>query len=177
MSIYIYIYIYIYLYTVYFYIYIGEKTKCSRVLLQKNETFSCSFPFFAKELCLLCILFRSLQKIIAFFVFFSILKKRTEHSFGSHKSPKTQEKNRKERTVSNGKERSARPCSSTRSVYISDIRLFHEVSEHIQHQTLPRGQCTYTTSDSSTRSVNIYDIRLFHEVSEHIRHQTLPRGQ
>ena len=55
-----------------------KRTKCSRVLL------------------------RSLQKNVAFFAFFSVLCKRTLHSlrsFGSHKSPKTREKNGKERNV------------------------------------------------------------------------------
>ena len=66
------------------------------------------------------ILFRSLQKNVTFFAFFSVLCKRMLHSlrsFESHKSPKTQEKNRtfffkngKERNVPNGKERGAQPC-------------------------------------------------------------------
>ena len=47
-------------------------------LLQKNETFSCSFTFFAKECCILCVLLRSLQKNIAFCAFFYILKKRMQ---------------------------------------------------------------------------------------------------
>ena len=34
----------------------------SCILLQKNKTFSRSFPFFAKECCVLCILFCSLGK-------------------------------------------------------------------------------------------------------------------
>ena len=42
----------------------------SRVLLQKNKTFSCSFPFFAKECCVLCVLLGH-QK----------LEKRKERSF------------------------------------------------------------------------------------------------
>ena len=58
-SIYIYIYIYIHL-DISIYIYI-EKTKAMFcVLLQKNETFSHSFTFFAKEQNVLCILLRSL---------------------------------------------------------------------------------------------------------------------
>ena len=36
----------------------------------------------------------------------------TERSFGSHKLPKTREKNRKECNVPNGKERSSQPCPS-----------------------------------------------------------------
>ena len=53
------------------------------------------------------------------FPFFRKEQKRTEHSFGSHKSPKTRKKNRKvetfllkngkERNVPNGKERGAQP--------------------------------------------------------------------
>ena len=70
------------------------------VLLQKNETFSRSFTFFAKERNVLCVLLRSLQKNVAFSAFFYVLKKRTQKkthcSFGSHKSPKTQKKNIKE---------------------------------------------------------------------------------
>ena len=61
--------------------------ECSRILLQKNELFSPSFTFFAKERG---VLFCSLQKNVTFF---SVLWKRTEHSFGSHKSPKTRKKN------------------------------------------------------------------------------------
>ena len=73
------------------------------------------------------VLFCSLQKNVAFFAFFSVLCKRTlcslyffpffrkerkrmERSSGSHKLPKTREKNRKERNVPNGKGRSAQPC-------------------------------------------------------------------
>ena len=51
-----------------------------------------SFTFFAKECCVLCILLCSLQKNVAFFALFYVLKKRTHSSFGSHKSPKTREK-------------------------------------------------------------------------------------
>ena len=101
--IYIYIYMSIYIY-IYFYIYLEKRTERSPVLLQKNETFSRSFPFFAEERC---VLFRSLQKNIAFFSvlckrtlrslhslsFFRKERKRTERSFVSHKSPKTREKN------------------------------------------------------------------------------------
>ena len=69
------------------------------VLLQKNETFSHSFTFYAKEQNVLCVLLRSLQKKVAFSVFFYVLKKRMHHSFGSDKSPKTRKKNIKERCV------------------------------------------------------------------------------
>ena len=55
------IYIYICM-SIYIYIYIEKRTECFRVLLQMNETFSRSFPFFAKEHCVLCIIFRSLEK-------------------------------------------------------------------------------------------------------------------
>ena len=97
MSIYIYIYLYIFLY-------ISRK---------KNGTFSHSF---CKRTKRSRVLFRSLQKNVAFFAFFSVLCKRTlrslcsfpffrkelkrkERSFGSHKSPKTREENRKEQNV------------------------------------------------------------------------------
>ena len=65
-----YIFIYIYLS-----IYILKKNRTFCVLLQRNEMFSRSFTFFAKE------------------------QKRTEHSFGFHKLPITQKKNRKEHCV------------------------------------------------------------------------------
>ena len=48
------------------------------VFLQKNETFSRSFTFFAKERNNLCVLLRSLQKNVAFFAFFYVLQKRTQ---------------------------------------------------------------------------------------------------
>ena len=89
--------------------------KCKFLLvIEKN-----CVTFFAKERCILCILLRSLQKNVAFFAFFYALCKRTLRSlrsfpffrkeccilcvlfrsFGFHKSPKTQKKNRKERCV------------------------------------------------------------------------------
>ena len=60
-----YIFIYICLYIsiyIYIYMYIEKRMERSCVLLQKNEMFSRSFPFFAKERCVLCVLFCSLQK-------------------------------------------------------------------------------------------------------------------
>ena len=95
------------------------------ILLQKNETFSHSFMFFAKERNILCILLRSLQKNVCkrtlhslrSFMFFRKEWKRTHRSFGSHKLPKTWkknvkelcvlQKNAKERCIQNGKERVA----------------------------------------------------------------------
>ena len=74
------------------------------VLLQKNETFSRSFTFFAKERCVLC------KRMLRSFPFFRKGLKRTEHSFGSTKSPKTRKKDGKERNVPNGKERGVQPC-------------------------------------------------------------------
>ena len=79
--IYIYIYIFIYLYiSIYLYIFLyryidilKKRTQPSAffcVLLQKNKTFSHSFTFFAKELNILCVLLRFLQKNVAFSVFF-----------------------------------------------------------------------------------------------------------
>ena len=59
-------------------------------------------PFFSKERFVLCVLFRSFKKNVPFFAFFSVLLKRTERSlrsFGFHKSPKTREKNGKERNI------------------------------------------------------------------------------
>ena len=61
--IFIYIYLYISIYiSIYFYIYIEKRMERSAVLLQKNETFSRSFTFFAKECYFPCVLFRSLEK-------------------------------------------------------------------------------------------------------------------
>ena len=79
------------------------------VLFKRTKRYLRSFPFFIKEcsvLCLfflffiiecsiLCVLLRSLQKNVAFFAFFYVLKR----SFGSHKSTKTWKKNVKERCV------------------------------------------------------------------------------
>ena len=64
MSIYIYIY---------FNIYLEKRTERSPILLQKNETFSRSFPFFLKERNVLCVLFLSFKKNRTFFAFFSVL--------------------------------------------------------------------------------------------------------
>ena len=66
---------------------------------QKNATFCVLLRSFAKECCVLCVLLRSLQKNVAFFAFFYVLKKRMHRSFGSHKSPKTRKKNVKEHCV------------------------------------------------------------------------------
>ena len=59
--------------------YIEKRTERSRVLLQKNETFSRSFPFFYKERNVLCVLlgFISHQKLEKS----RKERKRTEHSF------------------------------------------------------------------------------------------------
>ena len=56
------------------------------VLLQKNQTFSAFFYVLCK---------RALHS----FTFFRKERKKTNGSFGSHKSPKTQKKNVKERCV------------------------------------------------------------------------------
>ena len=75
--------------------------------------------FFCKRTKRSRVLLRSLQKNVAFFGFFSVLcksslrsfpffrkdRKRTEHSFGSHKSPKAQKKNGKGRNVPLKKEK------------------------------------------------------------------------
>ena len=63
-NIYLYLFIYIYI-LIYLYIYIEKKNATFCVLLQKIETFSRSFSFYAKEcciLCVLCILLHSLEK-------------------------------------------------------------------------------------------------------------------
>jgi len=60
-----------------------KRTICSYVLLQKNDTFLCSFMFFAKECCVLYVLLRSLQKKVAFSKFFYVLCKRTFRSLRS----------------------------------------------------------------------------------------------
>ena len=67
--------------------YIEKRTGTFCVLLQKNETFSRSFMFFAKERCNLCVLFSSLEKNG---------KECMHRSFMFHKSPKPQKKNGKE---------------------------------------------------------------------------------
>ena len=58
--------IYLYMY-IYIYIYIEKKNATFCILLQKNETFSRSFTFFAKERNILCVLLCSLQNNVAFF--------------------------------------------------------------------------------------------------------------
>ena len=107
MSIYIYIYLYIFRYI------LRKRTERSRVLLQKNVTFSRSFLFLAKECCVLCVLFP----------FFRKERKRTEKNvllglISRQKLDKRTEKNGtfffengKECNVPNGKELSAQPCS------------------------------------------------------------------
>ena len=87
LNIHIYTYISIYLY-ISVYIYIEKKNEgwamgmCS---FQKNATFCVLLHSFAKERCILCIVLRSLQKNVAFFVFFYVLYKRTLHSLHSYK--------------------------------------------------------------------------------------------
>ena len=102
-SIHIYIYIYIYLYIsislylyisisiyIYIYIYIEKKNEgwaCVLFKRTQRSAFFCkrmlcsllSFTFFAKEHCVLLRSFTFLRKE----------RKRTHHSFGSHKLPKT----------------------------------------------------------------------------------------
>ena len=76
-----------YLYT-YIYIYIEKRTEHS--------------AFFAKEqkvLVLFYVLCKRKELSLRSFPFFWKERKRTERSFGSHKSPKTQKKNEKERNV------------------------------------------------------------------------------
>ena len=79
-----------------------------------------SFPLFAKERCVLCVLFRSLAKNGTF--------------FGSHKSPKTREKNGKEGNVPNGKEWRAQPwvvsnqkCTVRLPVFPDELRTQVEI--------------------------------------------------
>jgi len=70
----------------------------------------CSFMFFWNECCVLCVLLHSFEKNAAFFAFFTFFwkeRKRMQHVFGFHKSPKTPKKNAKERCVLNAKGRGA----------------------------------------------------------------------
>ena len=126
--IFIYIYIFTYLYictylyiSKYFNICILKKRMQHSAFFWKEQTFSHSFTFFAKERKVLSVLLRPLQKNVEFSAFFYVLKKRTQKnasSFGSHKSPKTRKKNVKELRslkeckrwcVQNGKECGAQP--------------------------------------------------------------------
>ena len=77
-SLYISIYIYIFIYNIYLYICIKKNTGLGMRSFQKNATFCILLRSFAKECCVLCVLLRCLQKNIAFFPFFYILKKRTQ---------------------------------------------------------------------------------------------------
>ena len=88
MSIYVYIYLYI---SIYISIYISKK-ECNVLpfFLQKNGTFSRSFPFFSKERYVLRVLFRSFKKNGTFFAFFF-------SSFCLHKSYKHCKSRKKER--------------------------------------------------------------------------------
>ena len=74
---YIHIYIYICLY-----IYILKKEhnilRSFAFFCKRTKRSHILFTFFAKEQNILCILLRSLQKNVAFFVFFYVLKKRTQ---------------------------------------------------------------------------------------------------
>ena len=105
------IYISIYSISIYIsiYVYIEKRTERSRVLLPKIETFSRSFPFFAKECCILYVLFRSVEKngkewnVLLGLISHQKLEKRTE------KNGMFLLKNGKERNVPNGKERVAQP--------------------------------------------------------------------
>ena len=115
-NIYIYIYVSIYLYiSVYIYIYLYISTVYIYIL-KKDCNILRSFAFFCKRTKRSSVLLHSLQKNVAFFAFFYVFckrtlrslrslrsftflrkeRKRTHRSFGSHKSPKTWEKNVKE---------------------------------------------------------------------------------
>ena len=80
MSIYIYIY---------FYIYLEKRTERSPVLFAKERNI---LAFFS-------VLLKRTEHSLHSFPFFRKERKRTERSFGFHKSPKTREKNGKERNV------------------------------------------------------------------------------
>ena len=117
-SIFIYISIYLYISTVYIYI---EK---------KN----------AKEYN---VLLRSFQKNVAFSAFFYVLKKRTQGSFGSHKSPKTWKKNvaffkrmEKNDAFRTEKNRSAQPWvySTTTGPFYTMIQVFSVPQSSSQSQ-------------------------------------------
>ena len=66
------------------YIYIEKKNAKERNVLHSFTFFCirtlCSFTFFAKEHCALGVILCSLQKNVAFFAFFYILKKGTQKS-------------------------------------------------------------------------------------------------
>ena len=85
LAIYIYIYIYISLYNyiylhiyIYISVYIYISIKFYIYLYIDIEKKNATFYVFAKERNVLCIILCSLQKNIAFFAFFYILKKRTQ---------------------------------------------------------------------------------------------------
>ena len=104
-----YIYLYIYIYILYIYIYTYIIYIYTYILKKERNVLT----FFWKRTKYSHVLLRSLQKNGAFFAFFSVLckrtlhsflffrkeRKRTECSFGSHKSPKTRKKNRKQRNI------------------------------------------------------------------------------
>ena len=93
-SIYIYLYISIYKY-------IEKRTE--RSALQKNETFSRSFPFFIKE--------RNNRNVL--YVLSRSFEKNGKECFvllGLISCQNLKKKNGKERNVLNGKERGAKPC-------------------------------------------------------------------
>ena len=74
------------------------------VLLQKNETFSRSFTFFAKEHCVLCVLFCSLEKNRKER---NVLLGLIKVAKNSKKEQKKKLRSLKERNVLNGKEHGA----------------------------------------------------------------------
>ena len=68
-------------------------------LLQKNEIFSHSFTFFAKEgnvLAFFYVLCKRMLRSLSSFTFLRKERKIMHFSLGSHKSPKTRKKNVKE---------------------------------------------------------------------------------
>ena len=91
--------------------------------MQKNERFSLSFTFFAKERCDLCVLLRSLrsftffakQRNVLHVLFRSFKKNGKERSvllglISCQKLKKRMGKNGKEQNILNGKEFGAQPC-------------------------------------------------------------------
>ena len=118
-----YIYLYISIYTLHS-AFFCKRTKCSCVLLNSLQK---NVAFFA----LLYVLCKRTLHSLRSFQFFRKERKRTQHSFGSHKSPKTLKKNGtfflkngKERNVPNGKERGAQPwLNITFLNYLDSLKL------------------------------------------------------
>ena len=115
-SIYIYIYIYIYLYIywkknrTFSHSFAKEQSVLAffSVLCKRKLRSLRSFPFFAKEHCVLCVLLGLISR--------QKLKKRTE------KNGTFLLKNGKKRNVPNGKERGAQPCYQVTFILVKKLQ-------------------------------------------------------